>query len=90
MERISKRKSDRRRAGFYVDADQWSEFSALSGDLDDDFYEPTDGTCDGDSQHSRAFYFEAEDELEEERRYETFGGRVHFRIELRARKGGEF
>jgi hypothetical protein len=69
LERIADRKKERRRYGFHPYEDQWSSFSALSQDLNNDFYEPTNGTCDGDSEHSRAFWMEENEELAEEARF---------------------
>lgn len=62
-ERIENRKRDRRRYGYYIDEDQWSSFSAMES-VGMSVYEPTEGTCDGDSQHSRRFWLKTLRELE--------------------------
>jgi hypothetical protein len=68
MDRIAQRKKERRQFGYYYNEDRWSSFSVLSEDPPYEIYNPTDGTCDGDSEHSRAYYQGEEDELEEEAR----------------------
>jgi hypothetical protein len=48
-ERVAERKCDRRRYGYLRKQDEWSEFEAIDGGFySDSFYEPSEGTCDGD------------------------------------------
>lgn len=48
-ERVAERKRDRRRYGYLRKQDEWSEFEAIEGGYyNDSFYEPSEGTCDGD------------------------------------------
>lgn len=48
-ERVAERKRDRRRYGYLRNQDEWSDFEAIEGGYySDSFYEPSEGTCDGD------------------------------------------
>jgi hypothetical protein len=48
-ERVAERKRDRRRYGYLRNQDEWSDFEAIDGGYhSDSFYEPAEGTCDGD------------------------------------------